>query len=460
MEDVRLIWRALDERNAPIARPAGGHCIVIDVKQIPEFKAFEYPVASFLAWMYLNTGIRASAHSVGMQKQTPINDLVRLAIPVGLKRDQIDSLIERLTHLFDKKVNIPEIVMESGAPGPLGAVYANYNPIRYHNGSLPAAPKPKMTHSSSPGEMAPPEDAPKETGASQVVVKRRPRPTQDIAVVGMAGRYPKAKNLSELWDNLAAGRDCIEEISAERYERRLRHGSFEKYRGGFIDDVDKFDSLFFNISPREAEMLDPQERLFLEVAWEALEDAGYYPEILAQEGESRNIGVYVGAVWAMYQMLGVEEKHAGNKVIPNSFLWSIANRVSYCFNLSGPSLTLDTACSSSLTAIYLACEAIHAGDCSAAIVGGVNLDLHQAKFDINHAGGALSEAPGSSCAGRRQYLWRDQERRCQPRRADQRVHRSKSESPSRCDSVGARKGEYRCAKRRLYRGAWHRHRTG
>src|SRR5262249_9135166 len=83
-------------------------------------------------------------------------------------------------------------------------------------------------------------------------------------------------------------------------------------------------------------------------------------------------------------------KHAGNKVIPNSFLWSIANRVSYCFNLSGPSLTLDTACSSSLTAIYLACEAIHAGDCSAALVGGVNLDLHQAKFDINQAGGALS----------------------------------------------------------------------
>ncbi|MBO0726938.1 MAG: DUF2156 domain-containing protein, partial [Blastocatellia bacterium] len=207
MEGVRLIWRALNERNAPIAHPAGGHCIVIDVKQMPEFKAFEYPVASFLAWMYLNTGIRASAHSVGMQKQTPINDLVRLAIPVGLKRDQIDSIIERLTNLFDKKVNIPEVVMESGAPRPLGAVYANYNPIRYHNGLLPLAPK--MTHSSSPSEMTPAEDEPKETGASQVVVKRRRRQTQDIAVVGMAGRYPKAKNLSELWDNLAVGRDCI-----------------------------------------------------------------------------------------------------------------------------------------------------------------------------------------------------------------------------------------------------------
>src|SRR5438105_3163620 len=81
---------------------------------------------------------------------------------------------------------------------------------------------------------------------------------------------------------------------------------------------------------------------------------------------------------------------AGNQLAPNSFLWSIANRVSYWMNLSGPSLTVDTACSSSLTAIYLACEAIHSGECSAAIVGGVNLDLHRAKLDINQQGGALS----------------------------------------------------------------------
>src|SRR5215813_2471068 len=116
MEAVRLIWHALREHNVPVVRPAGGHCVLIDVKQIPEFKDFRYPVASFLAWMYLNTGIRASAHSVGMQKQTSINDLVRLAVPVGLERDQIDGIIERLIHLFDKKANIPEIVMESEAP--------------------------------------------------------------------------------------------------------------------------------------------------------------------------------------------------------------------------------------------------------------------------------------------------------------------------------------------------------
>src|SRR6266498_1585998 len=336
----------------------------------------------------------------------PFDYAVDLATPQANgdgQADEIDGVIERLIHLFDKKVNIPEIVMESEAPRPLGAVYANYKLMKYHNASGSAQSRTDSTSAASPDNIPATERTKNGEGAgsarSVTTVatlhpsanhSKRTRQTQDIAIIGMAGRYPKAKNLGELWDNLAAGRDCTDEIPAERYERRLRHGSFERYRGGFIDDVDKFDSLFFNISPREAEMLDPQERLFLEVAWEALEDAGYYPEILAQEGESRNIGVYVGAVWAMYQMLGVEEKHAGNKVIPNSFLWSIANRVSYCFNLSGPSLTLDTACSSSLTAIYLACEAIHAGDCSAAIVGGVNLDLHQAKFDINHAGGALS----------------------------------------------------------------------
>src|SRR5207249_4940433 len=130
------------------------------------------------------------------------------------------------------------------------------------------------------------------------------------------GRYPKAKNVQEFWLNLVEGRDCIEEIPSERYRQRLGYGGARKYRGGFIDDVDKFDSLFFNISPKEAEMLDPQERLFLEVAWEAIEDAGYFPEILVEEDRPRNIGVFVGAVWTMYQMLGVEEKAAGSQIAP------------------------------------------------------------------------------------------------------------------------------------------------
>ncbi|HEX9984336.1 MAG TPA: SDR family NAD(P)-dependent oxidoreductase [Thermoanaerobaculia bacterium] len=423
MEHVRLMWRALDERHVPVAHPAGGHCILIDVKQLPEFQALRDPIASFCAWLYLNTGIRAGAHSAGMQKQTSINDVVRLALPVGLKRHEVDSAIERLVRAFDEKANIPEIVMESSAPGPMGRIYAKYKLVAWHNVpelsapvveavepaapvvaaapgvaaapvAKPVAPQPPVAAAPAATVTAPQQpvipSVPPAAEPSRTLPKAEGRRTQDIAIIGMAGRYPKAKNVRELWANLAAGKDCIGDLPAERYEQRVQRGNTQRYRGGFIEDVDKFDSLFFNISPREAEMLDPQERLFLEVAWEAIEDAGYYPEIVAAEDASRKIGVYVGAVWSMYQIVGVDEKHAGNKVSPNSFLWSIANRVSYWMNFSGPSLTVDTACSSSLTALYLACEAIIAGDCPAALVGGVNLDLHQAKVEINQVGGALS----------------------------------------------------------------------
>jgi acyl transferase domain-containing protein/tryptophanase/acyl carrier protein len=399
IEDVRLISAALRARGIPTVHPAGGHCVLIDVKQLPELSRLKEPVASFLAWLYLNTGVRAAAHSVGMQRRTPLNDLVRLAIPVGLKREDVGSIVERLTGAFATMANIPELILESSASQSLGSV-PSYRLEKIHNASRTdvagtgvsamVAHRSPEPATGSPRPVAPLENVPVEGRSERHTAKPMPRATQDVAVVGMAGRYPKAKNIRELWANLVQGRDCIEEIPAERRERRLQHGSTAKYRGGFIDEVDRFDSLFFNISPREAEMLDPQERLFLEVAWEAIEDAGYYPEILVHDDAKRNIGVFVGAVWAMYQIVGVDEQHAGNEVAPNSFLWSVANRVSYWMNLSGPSLTVDTACSSSLTALYLACEAIQSGECPAAIVGGVNLDLHQAKLNINLIGGALS----------------------------------------------------------------------
>ncbi|HYK02059.1 MAG TPA: SDR family NAD(P)-dependent oxidoreductase [Thermoanaerobaculia bacterium] len=392
MEAVRTIAAALVEHGVPVVQPVGAHCILIDVRQLAEFKDLSDPVASFLSWLYLTAGVRAGAHSVGMQKRTAINDLVRLAIPVGLNREQVESVIERLVQAFSTQTDIPEVFMESSAPQPLGGVYTKYRLLEYHNASQHAV-EPAVTHEALP-VLAPqvlPVPASEPVAATiPVRASTKPQRTGDIAIIGMAGRYPKAKNLAQLWDNLVQGRDCIEEIPADRYEERLQHGSAAKYRGGFIDDVDRFDSLFFNISPREAEILDPQERLFLEVAWEALEDAGYYPETLASDDASRNVGMFVGAVWAMYQILAVEETNLGNPTVANSFLWSIANRASYALNLSGPSLTVDTACSSSLTALYLACEAIQGGKCSAAIVGGVNLDLHQAKFNINHKGGALS----------------------------------------------------------------------
>ncbi|CAM4025648.1 SDR family NAD(P)-dependent oxidoreductase [Bordetella tumulicola] len=396
---VQTVWQALASQQIPVVHPAGGHCVLIDVKRIAEFAGFAHPVAAFVAWVYLRTGIRVGAHSVGMQKRTPLNGLVRVAIPVGLKPEQADEIARRLVRLFQDMSDIPELALPGSANAAVGNINAEYVLVKYHNASLAthiegtvvnrdqtdlgAAPLARVAPAHAVSQQTSPQPQ------ARSVVSPRTADTV-IAVVGMAGRYPRANNLVDFWDNLRNGRDCITEISDERMARRANHVSTRRYRGGFIDGIDKFDSLFFNISPREAEALDPQERLFLEVAWETLEDAGYYPEIVGGGQGSRDVGVFVGAVWTMYQIVGVEEKLAGNHVNPNSFLWSIANRVSYWMNLTGPSLTVDTACSSSLTALYLACEAISRGDCSSAIVGGVNLDLHQHKFDINWAGGALS----------------------------------------------------------------------
>lgn len=385
LDHVRQIGQMMQEQGVPVVQPVGGHCILIDVKRRPEFRDLAEPVASFLAWLYLHTGIRASAHNVGMQVGTALNGLVRMAVPLGLELAEIEDLVRRLKILSGRHRGIPDLAPASGNLRTVDPQSVRYQVKAYSppaQADLDPAPfaalpdvcaaNPARSRQEQPGRRA------------ELPEKR------DIAIIGMAGRYPKANTSAELWRILEEGRDCIEDIPEDRYQRRLAFERVEKYRGGFIDALDRFDSLFFNISPREAEMLDPQERLFLEVAWEAIEDAGYYPESLAPDGARRDIGVFVGAVWAMYQMLGVEERLAGNKLTPNSFLWSVANRVSYWMNFSGPSLTLDTACSSSLTALHLACEAIRSGDCSAALVGGVNLDVHQAKLDINRNGGALS----------------------------------------------------------------------
>jgi acyl transferase domain-containing protein/tryptophanase len=402
MDAVQTVWHALNDSGAPVLHPVGGHCVLIDVKRIAAVAGFAQPLASFLACLYLNTGIRAGAHSVGMQRRRETSQLVRLAVPLGLDAAQVAQIACRLATLFREMTNIPELLPAKDAPASFGELTAHYTLEQWHqlHAAVPDAPTASPQRDAIAQAGAAPAAQPQstETTRDSTMMQatadneaRSTRRTCDIAIVGMAGRYPKARNIDELWRNLRDGRDCIEELPAGRYEQRLRYGPAARYRGGFIDDVDKFDSLFFNMSPKAAERLDPQERLFAEVAWETLEDAGYYPELLSRDDGAPGVGVYVGAVWTTYQTVGVEEKHLGGTMAPGSFLWSIANRVSYVMNFSGPSLTIDTACSSSLTALYLACEAIYAGECASAIVGGVNLDLHQSKWDINSSGGALSK---------------------------------------------------------------------
>ncbi|CAM4024821.1 SDR family NAD(P)-dependent oxidoreductase [Bordetella tumulicola] len=209
---------------------------------------------------------------------------------------------------------------------------------------------------------------------------------EPIAIVGLSGRYPEAWDLEAFWVNLRDGRDCITEIPAQRWdwrdyysEDRTRDGAHFSKWGGFIEGADEFDPRFFNISPREARTIDPQERLFLQHAWMAIEDAGYTRarlQVADAGGSSGQIGVYAGVMYGEYNLSGS--------------LASIANRVSYFLNLHGPSLTLDTMCSSSLTAIHLACQDLRLGRTSLALAGGVNLSIDPSKYSMLSGGQFIS----------------------------------------------------------------------
>ncbi len=228
---------------------------------------------------------------------------------------------------------------------------------------------------------------------------------EPIAIVGISGRYPESPDLQAFWRNLRDGRDCIIEIPRERWdwrdyysEDRSEKGRHFSRWGGFIEGVDAFDARFFNISPVEAENIDPQERLFLEHAWHAIEDAGYTREALrianASDPEGRDlpaqVGVYAGAMYGEYQLFGAEASLIGERMGFASNPASIANRVSYVLNVHGPSMTVDTMCSSSLTAIHLACQDLRLGRTALGIAGGVNVTIHPNKYLMLSAGQFIS----------------------------------------------------------------------
>jgi polyketide synthase PksN len=212
----------------------------------------------------------------------------------------------------------------------------------------------------------------------------------DIAIIGISGKYPMARNLDEFWENLRNGRDCITEVPKERWDHSLYYDedkdkigkSYSKW-GGFIEGVDRFDPLFFNISPRDAVMMDPQERLFLECVYSVLEEAGYTRDELnsrKDSGINGDVGVFVGVMYEEYQLYGAQAAALGMPFAVPGNPASIANRVSYFCNFHGPSMAVDTMCSSSLTSIHLACQSLLQGGCKMAIAGGVNVSIHPNKY--------------------------------------------------------------------------------
>lgn len=218
------------------------------------------------------------------------------------------------------------------------------------------------------------------------------RAVKDIAVIGMGCRFPDADSGAALFRNLLHNRDSVREIPPVRWNAQAlyqppiqasHHAAPEGHRisskwGGFIDDVELFDPRFFKILPTEAELLDPQQKLFLTCSWEALEDAGYARRSATA---GKPIGVYAGVTWNEFSLYANEYGYLNNRYCgAGSLYWGIPNRVSYFFDFTGPSLAIDTACSSSLVALHLAVQSLQSGETSMALAGGVNLNLHPAKY--------------------------------------------------------------------------------
>jgi acyl transferase domain-containing protein/acyl carrier protein len=206
------------------------------------------------------------------------------------------------------------------------------------------------------------------------------RTSEPIAIVGIACRFPLAPDPQAFWRLLRGGVDATRTVPPDRWDADALYDpdpqapdTINTRRGAFLDRVDLFDPMFFGISPREACEMDPQQRLALELAWEALEDAGIPPRSLA----GSRTGVFMGVIFRDYADLhravdAPVTSHTG----PGTSLAIVANRISYLFGLRGPSLAVDTACSSSLVSAHLACQSLRDGECQVALAGGVNLILY------------------------------------------------------------------------------------
>jgi acyl transferase domain-containing protein len=218
----------------------------------------------------------------------------------------------------------------------------------------------------------------------------------DIAIVGMAGRFPQAADVAQFWRNLIDGRCAVRFFSdAELREAgvspKLRDNPRYVAASGMLDDIDLFDADFFGYSPREAELMDPQHRVLLECAWEALERAGYdserYPGL---------IGVYAGTGMNTYLLSnldanpGLLETAGGRQLTLASSSDFLATRISYKLGLNGPSVNVQSACSTSLVAAVLACQGLHAYQCDMALAGGVAIDVMSRYGYLYQEDGALS----------------------------------------------------------------------
>ncbi len=325
--------------------------------------------------------------------QTPLTDLGLTSAEMIATIVELEKSVGELpVTLFVEHRDIEEIAgylaaehgdaLAAASPAPASPAPASPAP------ASPAPARPAARHEAAAERPAPAPGTAQEPGGAAL-------PENAIAIVGMAGRFPGAADVNALWDLVAHGRSAVRELAGERWEhsRYLSAGpdggsgtTYSRW-AALLADADRFDSFFFGISPGEAEQMDAQQRVFLETAYEALQDGG-----LTRDSLGRDTGVYVGAMNSDYAVLTAQGALSGACPYPYAGNYQIANRVSYFLDLRGPSITIDTACSSSLVAVHLACEALLAGSVTAAIAGGVNILAHPARH-VQYANmGMLSRA--------------------------------------------------------------------
>ncbi|NEP59016.1 MAG: polyketide synthase, partial [Symploca sp. SIO2G7] len=222
----------------------------------------------------------------------------------------------------------------------------------------------------------------------------------EMAIIGLTGRFPGAKTVNEFWNNLQKGVESIsfftdEELLATGIEPAVLNDPKFVRAGAEIDDVELFDADFFSFNPREAEITDPQHRLFLECAWEALENAGYDSETY-----KGSIGVYAGSSFSSYLLNVYLDPNLRNLIDSHQLTIAgdkdfLTTRVSYKLNLEGSSYTVQTACSTSLVAVHLACRSLLHGECDMALAGGVSISASRKTGYFYQEGGISS--PDGHC---------------------------------------------------------------
>ncbi|AKF95948.1 aminotransferase class III-fold pyridoxal phosphate-dependent enzyme [Brevibacillus laterosporus] len=215
----------------------------------------------------------------------------------------------------------------------------------------------------------------------QITAKIEKISKQDVAIIGMAAQLPGAENISEFWELLKNGADFIrplpqirkQDIQAYHQFQKVDTDKYDFIQAAYLSEIDKFDHSFFNISYKEACLMSPQQRIFLETLWHSIEDAGY----LGNKINNTKTGVFIGASQESEYINWVEETSPEFHMmaIPGNIPAITASRISYLLDLKGPSLLVDTSCSSSLVAIHLACQSLKNQECEMAIAGGINIIL-------------------------------------------------------------------------------------